>query len=195
MTKFYITTAIPYVNAKPHIGHILDFLQADVLARFHSQKGEEVLLLTGSDENALKNVQAAENAGVPVQEFVDENAELFRNLAKALGVQFDVFQKGSNPQHHESSQKLWELCSKDIKEGDYEGRLYCLGCELFYTPEELNEKSECHEHPGIKLEYIAERNYFFKLSKYKEKIVDLLKNDELRLVTTTRKNKIMAILS
>ena len=95
MAKFYITTAIPYVNAAPHIGHALEFIQADVIARFHRQKGEEVLLLSGSDENAIKNVQAAEQAGVPVQQFIDKNAQLFYDLAKTLGVQFDVFQKGS----------------------------------------------------------------------------------------------------
>jgi len=126
MAKFYITTAIPYVNGKPHIGHALEFIQADVIARFYRQKGEEVLLLSGSDENALKNVQAAEQADIPVQEFVDENAKLFYKLSKALDVQFDVFQKGSNPKHHESSQKLWELCDKagDIYKKAYKG-LYC----------------------------------------------------------------------
>jgi len=196
MNKFYITTAIPYVNSSPHVGHALEFIQADVVARSHRQKGEEVLLLSGSDENAIKNVQAAEQAGIPVQQFIDKNAQLFLDLAKTLGVQFNVFQKGSNPQHHESSQKLWELCSKagDIYEGDYEGRLYCLGCELFYTPEELNEKGECHEHPGIKLEYIAERNYFFKLSKYQEKLIDVIEKDELHIVPTTRKNEVLAFL-
>src|SRR3990167_187279 len=99
MKKFYITTAIPYVNARPHLGHALEFIQADTIARFHRQKGEEVLLLSGSDENALKNVQAAEQAGVPVRQFIDENAVFFQKLAEALGVQLDVFQKGSKKDH------------------------------------------------------------------------------------------------
>ena len=77
MNKFYITTAIPYVNGNPHIGHALEFVQTDVIARFHRLKGEETLLLSGSDENAVKNVQAAEKAGVPVQQFIDQNAKLF----------------------------------------------------------------------------------------------------------------------
>jgi methionyl-tRNA synthetase len=81
MTKFYITTAIPYVNARPHIGHALEFVQTDVIARYHRLKGEDALLLSGSDENALKNVQAAEQAGVPVQQFIDENAKSFVDLA------------------------------------------------------------------------------------------------------------------
>src|SRR3990167_3854843 len=105
--KFYITAAIPYVNAAPHIGHALEFIQVDAIARYHRLLGEKVIALTGSDENALKNVQAAEKTGTPVQEFVDKNAKLFLELTKKLNVQFDVFQKGTAPSHFESSQELW----------------------------------------------------------------------------------------
>src|SRR3989344_3743037 len=128
--KFYITNAIPYVNAKPHIGHALEFLQSDVVARFHRIKGDEVVLLCCGDENSLKNVQAAEKAGEPVKQFVDNNTKLFETLAEKLHVQFDIFQKGSDPKHHASSQKLWELCFKngDIYKKEYAG-LYCVGCE------------------------------------------------------------------
>ena len=195
MAKFYITTAIPYVNAKPHIGHALEFVQADVIARFHRQKGEEILLLSGSDENALKNVQAAEQASVPVQQFIDENAELFVKLASALGVQFYVFQKGSNLKHHESSQKLWELCNKagDIYKKSYEG-LYCVGCETFYTPGELNENQECKEHLGKKLEVVSEENYFFKLPKYQNALIQLIKKDELKIIPVSRKTEALSFL-
>ena len=195
MAKFYITTAIPYVNAAPHIGHALEFIQTDVIARYHRQKGDEVLLLSGSDENAIKNVQAAEQAGVPTQQFIDENAELFRKLAGVLGVQFDVFQKGSDKEHYVSSQKLWELCSNagDIYKKLYEG-LYCVGCETFYAKDELNENQECFEHPGKKLEMVAEENYFFKLSKYQDKLVGLIEKDELRIVPATRKNEVLSFL-
>lgn len=195
MNKFYITTAIPYVNAAPHIGHALEFIQADVIARFHRQKGEEVLLLSGSDENAIKNVQAAEETGVPVQQFIDKNAQLFLDLAKILGVQFDVFQKGSDIDHHTSSQKLWQLCEKagDIYKKAYEG-LYCVGCEVFYTLEELNENQECHEHPGKKLETIAEENYFFKLSKYQKQLINLVEKEELKVVPASRKNEVLSFL-
>ena len=121
--KFYITAAIPYVNARPHIGHAQEFTQTDVIARYHRLKGEEVLMLSGSDENALKNVQAAQNAGVPVQQFVDEISKIFLDLSEKLGITFDVFQKGSDKKHYKSSQKLWELCEKagDIYKKSYEG--------------------------------------------------------------------------
>jgi len=195
MSKFYITTAIPYVNAKPHVGHALEFVQADVVARYHRQKGDEVLLLSGSDENALKNVQAAEQAGVPVQQFVDENARLFSELAEKLNIEFNVFQKGSDPKHHASSQELWKLCQKagDIYKSFYEG-LYCVGCETFYTPEELDENLECFEHPGKKLEKVKEENYFFKLSKYQERLIELIQKDELNIVPSSRKNEILSFL-
>src|SRR5215469_18289828 len=111
MAKFYITNAIPYVNAKPHIGHALEFVQSDTIARYHKLLGDKVLLLCGGDENAIKNVQAAEKEKTPVQEFIDKNTKLFEDLAKQLNVQFDVFQKGSDRiHHHPASQKLWELC-------------------------------------------------------------------------------------
>jgi methionyl-tRNA synthetase len=176
MAKFYITNAIPYANASPHVGHALEFVQSDTIARYHKILGDETLLLCGGDENALKNVQAAEQAGVPVQEFVDTNTKKFYDLSKKLTVQFDVWQKGSDQStHFPSSQNLWELCSKngDIYKKSYTG-LYCIGCEVFYTREELDENGECFEHPGKKLEEISEENYFFKLSKYQKQLITLL---------------------
>ncbi len=194
--KFYITTAIPYVNAAPHIGHALEFVQADAIARFEKLQGKEVRLLSGADENALKNVHAAEEAHVPVQEFVDQYATKFEELAKTLDIKFDIFQKGSNQkQHFPSSQKLWELCAKhgDIYKKEYEG-LYCVGCEAFYTPDELNEKGECFEHPGKKLEKVKETNYFFKLSKYHKHIVELISTDTLKIYPESRKNEVLGFL-
>lgn len=196
MAKFYITTAIPYVNAAPHIGHALEFIQSDAITRFQKSLGNETLLLSGGDENALKNVQAAEKAGVPIQEFIDKNSKLFDDLAKQLHIHFDVFQKGSNQErHYPSSQTLWELCEKsgDIYKKTYKG-LYCIGCEAFYTPEELNEDGECFEHPGKKLDRVEEENYFFKLSAYQDKIVRLIESDTLSIVPKFRKNEVLAFL-
>ena len=93
MEKYFITNAIPYVNAKPHIGHALEFIQSDTIARYHRLLGEDVCLLCGGDENALKNVQAAEAAGEDVQTFIDKNTQLFADLAKKLNVEFNVWQK------------------------------------------------------------------------------------------------------
>lgn len=193
--KFFITNAIPYVNDKPHVGHALEFVQSDVISRYHKLLGEDVLLLCGSDDNAIKNVQAAEIAGENIQTFVDKNSALFEKLAKKLNVEFDVFQKGSSPQHHASSQKLWELCAKagDIYKKEYSG-LYCVGCELYYEPHELNEKGECFEHPGKKLETVAEVNYFFRLSKYEKEILEIIEAGKLKIIPESRKNEVLSFV-
>lgn len=192
--KFYITAAIPYVNAAPHIGHALEFVQTNVIARYHKLLGEDCLSLSGGDENALKNVQAAESTGIPVQEFVDKNTELFRLLAIKLNAEFDIWQKGGDQKtHYPSSQKLWKLCEKDIYKKTYEG-LYCVGCETFYSPEELDEKGECFEHPGKKLEKVSEENYFFALSKYQNQLIDLIQSDKLKIIPQSRKNEVLSFL-
>jgi len=193
--KFYITTAIPYVNAKPHVGHALEFVQADTIARYHRLLGEDARLLSGSDENALKNVQAAEVAGKYVTDFVNENSVLFENLAQKLNVKFDYFQKGSNPDHYTSSQELWKKCEAkgDIYKKDYSG-FYCIGCELFYEKDELNEEGECFEHPGKPLQSVSETNYFFRLSNYQNEIEELLGSNTLKIIPTSRKNEMLAFV-
>jgi methionyl-tRNA synthetase len=194
--KFYITTAIPYVNAAPHIGHALEFVQADVIARYHRLLGEDTCLLSGGDENAVKNVQAAEAAGLPLQQFIDTNTGLFEKLAARLNVRFDRFQKGSDRTHHfPASQKLWKLCAEngDIYKKTYTG-LYCVGCEAFYTREELNDHGECFEHPGKKLEEVSEENYFFRLSKYQNRLMELIGSDKLKIYPEFRKNEVISFL-
>jgi methionyl-tRNA synthetase len=195
MSKFYITAAIPYVNAKPHIGHALEFIQADVIARYHRILGEETLLLSGGDENSLKSVQAAETAGEEVQAFVDRHTQLFKELNEKLGAEFNVWQKSSSESHIKASQKLWQLCDQngDIYKKSYKG-LYCVGCETFYAPEELNENGECFEHPGKKLDEVEEENYFFKLSKYQDQLVELIESDAYKITPDFRKNEIVSFL-
>ncbi|MBI2338351.1 methionine--tRNA ligase [Candidatus Daviesbacteria bacterium] len=196
MKKFYIHCAIPYVNAKPHIGHALEFIETDTIARYHRLLGEDVLMLSGGDENALKNVQAAEAVGEDIQTFIDKNAKLFQELSEKLDIHFDVFQKGSDKEHHyPSAQKLWSLCEKsgDIYKKSYKG-LYCVGCELFYSPDELDEKGECFEHPGKKLEEIEEENYFFKLSKYQEQLIQIIESGEYEIVPGFRKHEMLSFL-
>ncbi len=196
MNKYYITSAIPYVNAAPHIGHALEFIQADTIARFQKLLRKDVLYLCGSDENAVKNVQAAEKAGQDIQVFIDENAKKFEVLANRLSVNFDIFQKGSDQEKHFlSSQKLWELCDKngDIYKKAYKG-LYCVGCEEFKATSELNENAECPEHPGKPLEEIEEENYFFKLSRYQDQLLELFESNTYQIVPEFRKNEILSFI-
>ncbi len=194
--KYYVTAAIPYVNAAPHIGHALELVQTDAIKRYHKLLGFDAISLSGGDENALKNVQAAETAGEPVQQFVDRNNNLFVDLTKNLNCEFDIWQKGSDQEKHfGSSQKLWELCNKsgDIYQKEY-GGLYCVGCEAFYTIDELSETGECFEHPGKKLQEVKEKNYFFKLSKYQDQLIKLIESDKLKIFPEERKNEMLSFL-
>ncbi|MDE1870980.1 MAG: methionine--tRNA ligase [Candidatus Micrarchaeota archaeon] len=191
---FYVTTAIPYVNAAPHIGFALELVQADVIARYHRIKGEKVILLTGSDENSIKNVKAAEKQKISTQELVDRNAQAFKDVAKSLNVSYDRFAKSSiKEEHWEGVGKLWELADRngDIYKKKYSG-LYCPECEQFYKENEL-VGGLCPEH-HIKPELIEEENYFFKLSKYQDKIKELLETGKLEVVPSSRKNEVLGFV-
>jgi len=194
MDKFYITTAIPYVNGKPHIGHALEYFLADTIKNYHNLLGDETLLLSGADENALKNVQKAEEEGISTQEFLDRNSEVFKKSYEKLGVKLDVFERGSDSTHHfPGVQKLWELCEKngDIYKKSYTG-LYCVGCESFKTEKELVD-GKCPDHQTIP-EKITEENYFFKLSNYQDKLLNLIETNELRIVPESKKNEIISFI-
>jgi methionyl-tRNA synthetase len=193
---YYIHSAIPYVNAAPHIGHAQEFVYADALRRYQILLGKKVAYLSGADENALKIVQAAEKANMDPQKFCDIHSQEFLDVAAKLNVHFDYWQRGTDKVHHfPAAQKLWNLCLNkgDIYKKSYEG-LYCVGCESFYTPEELDDNGECFEHPGRKLETVSEENYFFKLSKYQNEILELIENDELKIFPNIRKNEALAFI-
>ena len=192
--KFYLTTAIPYVNANPHIGHTLEFVQTDVIARYRKLLGESVFLTTGADENSLKNVQAAEEAGIPTAELCRRNAETFKKLGLKIGLSFDSFLRSSIKEDHWTGvHKLWELCKRsgDIYKKKYRG-LYCVGCETFYTESEL-VNGLCPEHKK-KPDVVEEENYFFRLSKYQKRIEKLIETDALKIVPETRKNEVLSFV-
>ncbi|MCP6718482.1 MAG: methionine--tRNA ligase [Patescibacteria group bacterium] len=192
MNKFFISTAIYYVNANPHIGHALEIVQTDVLARYYRTLGKEVLFLTGTDENSLKNAQAAEKINVPVQDFVDKNAQIFKELKKILNLSFDDFIRTTEERHIKGAEKLWLACKKDIYKKKYKG-LYCVGCEEFYTEKEL-VNGLCPEHKK-KPELIEEENYFFKLSKYQSQLKELIEKDEIKIIPQTRKNEVLSFIN
>ncbi|HRN96653.1 MAG TPA: methionine--tRNA ligase [Candidatus Levybacteria bacterium] len=195
MTKFYLTTAIPYVNGKPHLGHALEYFQADTIRRFYSLLGRETLLLSGADENALKNVQAAEVAGMETQEFLDKHSQIFKEAFSKLGVQLDVFQRGSDQKSHwPGVQKLWMLCEKhgDIYKKSYEG-LYCVGCESFKTSEELTPDGLCPDHLK-KPEIVKEENYFFKLSRYQKELEELIESNTLSIIPDNKRAETLSFI-
>jgi len=193
-TKFYITTAVDYANAPLHLGHILEKVQADVLARYHRILGEEVFFLTGSDENAQKNVLAARKKGVPVDKLVDENIALFKKATELFNISNDDFIRTSDKQRHwPGVEKLWQACveNEDIYKKKYKG-FYCVGCEAFLTEKDL-ENGLCPEHLK-KPEEISEENYFFKLSKYQKELEKLIGNDKIKIVPQKRKNEVLSFI-
>ncbi|MFA6459841.1 MAG: methionine--tRNA ligase [Patescibacteria group bacterium] len=190
--KFYITTAIPYVNARPHIGFALEAVQADALARYHRTLGEDVFFLTGTDENSLKNVQAAEKEGISAQELCDRNAKVFLELKNALNLSFDSFIRTTEERHFSGAQKLWSGCQpQDIYKKKYQG-FYCVGCEAFYLEKDLIE-GLCPEHKTAP-DLIEEENYFFKLSNYQDKLLKLIESDEYKITPATKKNEITSFI-
>ena len=193
--KFYITTAIPYVNARPHIGHALEFVQTDVIARFHRLLGEDVFFLTGTDENAQKNVLVAEKKGIDVKQLVDENTLAFQQTLKLLNISNDGFIRTTDKKRHwPGAKKVWEKCYEagDIYKKSYIG-LYCVGCEAFLTEKDLKD-GLCPEHLKPP-ERISEENYFFRLSKYKDKLEALIRSGELKIIPETRKNEVLSFIS
>ncbi|MBU4298887.1 class I tRNA ligase family protein [Patescibacteria group bacterium] len=192
MKKFYLSTAIPYVNSAPHCGFALELIQSDVLAREHRLLGENTFFLTGTDENSLKNVQAAEKEGINVKELVDKNAKKFYELKKFLNLSFDDFIRTTEKRHIKGAQKLWQDCQKDIYKKKYRG-LYCVGCEEFYKESEL-ENGFCPEHK-TKPELIEEENYFFRLSKYQEKLKKIIEKEKIKIIPATRKNEVLSFIN
>lgn len=190
--KFYLTTSIPYVNAAPHLGHTLEFVQADVIARYHRLLNENVHFLSGTDDNALKNVRAAEEKKIPVKKFVKQNSDKFYQLKTVLNLSFDDFIRTTEKRHVEGAQTFWKMCKKkDIYKKKYRG-LYCLGCESFYTKKDL-VKGKCPEHKA-ELEVVEEENYFFRLSKYQDWLDDLIASDKLKIIPNIRKNEVLAFI-
>lgn len=169
MKSYYITTPIYYVNARPHLGHAYSTIVADTLKRFHKMLGEDARMQTGTDEHGDKIVKAATAAGVTPQAFVDDISSVFRNLWPKLGIENDGFIRTTDPDHMKAVQVLLQrLYDKgDIYFGEYGGH-YCYGCERFYTEKEL-ENGLCPQHL-TKPEYISEKNYFFKMSKYQDQL-------------------------
>ncbi len=175
----YFTTTLPYVNADPHLGHALEMVQADVLARVARTQGEEVFFNSGTDEHGQKILRAAQKVGQDVQEYVDHYAKQFDALPKALGISEHAFIRTTAPSHVIAAQEMWRRCADagDIYKKSYTG-LYCVGCEAYKTEKDL-VNGECLDHVGTPLEKITAENYFFKLSKYEKPLRKYLKSGEV----------------
>jgi methionyl-tRNA synthetase len=190
----FVSTTIPYVNARPHLGHALEFVQADCIARYFRARGDEVWLSTGSDENSLKNVLAAEALGIQTAQLVADNAGAFSDMGDLLGMQTSIFLRTSvDPRHEAGALEFWRrmVAQDDIYSREYEG-LYCVGCEQFYTEDELAD-GVCSEHftaPDL----VQEANYFFRLSRYQQRLHEAIESGALTVVPETRQNEVLRFI-
>jgi methionyl-tRNA synthetase len=190
----FISTTIPYVNARPHLGHAFEYVQADSIARQLAMTGHDVYFLTGSDENSLKNVLAAQKEGLPTQALVDRNVTYFEELLANLGVETTRFIRTSvDPRHLAGATEIWRRldANGDIYAKDYEG-LYCVGCEQFYEPSDLID-GKCPEHL-VEPELVSERNYFFRLSRYADQLAAAIESREIRILPQSRLNETLSLI-
>ena len=176
--KKYITTTLPYVNAEPHIGHALEFVQADAIARYFRNKlgKENVYLNVGTDEHGQKIWNTAKEEGLTPEEFVNKYANRFVDFCNLFFVEYDNFYRTSSKEHNKTAQQFWKECDErgDIYKKSYSG-LYCVGCERYITEKELVD-GKCPDHnkePELK----EEENYFFKLSAYREPLLQWLEEN------------------
>lgn len=194
MKKFYITTSLPYINSKPHVGFALEVIQADVLARWHRLKGDEVFFLTGTDEHGSKIAKIAQDEGVTPQTIAEKNSAFFAELKSVLNLSNNDFIRTSDRDNHwPGAQKLWKqlVQSGDIYKSKYKG-LYCVGCEAFITERDLID-GKCPIHNTIP-ESIEEENYFFKLSRYADQIANKIKTQELEIIPKGRAKEILNVI-
>ena len=189
--KYYVTTAIDYVNAAPHIGHAYQKIVADVLARWNSLLGKDVFFLTGTDEYGRKVERSAKAAGKKPKEFVDEISEKFKEAWKKLNINYSRFIRTTDKDHQEFVKKFIEKVNDkgDIYLGKYSG-YYCTGCEAYVTEKDL-VNGECPVHPGKKIEILDEETYFFKLSKYQDFLLKLYEEHPEFIQPASRRNEII----
>lgn len=188
---FYITTTLPYVNAEPHIGHAMEFVRADVIARYKKLQGYDVFFNTGMDEHGTKILEKADEEGINVQEYVDRNSARFKELYPKLGITDEInFIRTTEDRHIKAAQEMWKRCNDNgyIYKKEYEAK-YCVGCELYKTDSELVD-GKCSLHPGREIEIIKEENYFFAFKKLEGKLKELYENNPTLVIPDFRFNEI-----
>jgi len=190
MKNFYLTTTLPYVNASPHIGFALEIIRADILARYHRLKGDEVFFNFGVDEHGRKIYEKALEAGMDPQAYCDEYATKFNKLKDVLNVSYDTFIRTTDSHHVMAATEFWRRSygAGDIYKKRYQTK-YCVGCELEKQDSDLI-RGKCPEHPNRELELIDEENYFFRFSKYAPRLLELYENNPELIAPDWRQKEI-----
>lgn len=192
MSNFYITTSIPYVNGDPHVGHALEFIMADTLARAARQRGDAVLFSTGADEHGTKVAEKAESLGKTPQKYADEMTAGFVRLAEQLNISNDRFIRTSDKAHEQRAQLIWKALEADIYKAKYIG-WYDVKQEEFVTEAQADPARMQPDHPQA-YQKLEEENYFFKLSKYTDRIREAIEQNEFVITPKTRRNEILSLL-
>ena len=193
MKNIYITTAIPYVNGNPHLGHAMDYILADVLRRYMMMQGDNVRLQAGTDEHGSKIYKKAADNNMPVKEYVDQNSQKFQDFIHSLGVDYTDFVRTTDADHERRCQQIWEKLSNHIYKSKYEG-WYCEGCEGFITDKEYEENEGIcpdHKKPYVKL---SEENYYLRISDFKDRIREAIESDEMKITPVFRKKEFLNLL-
>jgi len=193
--KFYLTTTLPYVNADPHMGHALEFVYADIIARYNRLVGNEVFFNTGTDEHGIKVYRKACEADEDPKKYADKYTERFKEMLKLLNVSEHTFIRTTDEHHKRAAQEMWKRCKDNgfIEKKLYKGK-YCVGCELEKTDSELDH-GKCELHPNLELEIIEEENYFFKFSKFEDELKDLYEKNPEFVVPIGRFNEIKSFVN
>lgn len=193
MKKIYLTTAIPYVNGAPHIGHAMDYCLADVCARYYRLIGDDVRMQAGTDEHGGKIAKKAEEIGMPLQQYVDQNAKKFKEFIAKLGVEYTDFVRTTDGEHERRVQEIWKKLEDHIYKAKYEG-WYCTGCERYITDKEYEENDGvCPDHQKP-YEQLSEENYYLRIQDFKSEIREAINKDEMLILPEFRKKEILRLL-
>ncbi len=196
MARYYLTTAIDYANGDPHLGHAFEKIGADAIARYRRLRGDDVWFLIGMDEHGQKVAQTAADEGIAPDALAERVSETFRATWAQLGISFDQFIRTTSETHRaavrELIERIFERNPDDFYERSYEGR-YCIGCEAFKQDAEIVD-GKCALHPTRTLEWVQERNWFFRLSRYQDGLIELLEQNADFLQPESRRNEILAFL-
>jgi methionyl-tRNA synthetase len=190
---YYITTSIPYINGDPHLGHSLEFVMADVLARYARQQGKSVIFSTGTDEHGTKNAQKAASLNLSPEEYADQVSGQFIDTLQLLNISNNRFIRTTSPEHESRAQLIWKNLSKDIYKAKYSG-WYDVKQEEFVPAGQADPERMKPDHPQA-YQKLEEENYFFKLSQYTDKIKQAIGSDELKILPSPKRNEILALLS
>ena len=191
--KLYITTAIPYANAKPHIGNALDYLLADIWRRYQIQLGHDVRMQVGTDEHGNKIAAKAKDAGKDPKSYVDETHVAFKDLMSKVGAEYTDFIRTSDGHHVGAAQYIWQKMSPYIYKGSYEG-WYSVGEESFVSDKVAAANNGISPDHGVPYERLSEDNYYFKLSEFGDRIREAIETDKLKIVPEHRKNEILNLI-